>query len=324
MLGIFRRALTRRLVVGLDVGSQTTKWALVDVGNSVVVRFGSVSAEGSRKERLHRLMPELPRGVRAISTAVQGQDVAYGYLEVPTVDPNEVALSAQALAQKKIPFPANEVQFSHCAIPCMSGTRNSTGVFYVAARRRDVEEMSIPLQESGLEVRRVELPALALCREFATNQDPSPDSVNMLVHIGSGLTQVVVTRGKFPYYARDFSPAGGDFSYSLQMGLQCSRDQAQEYMANYDFRDRQFSLEPSVTRWLDEVKRSMREFTRRHNLEVGKVYLSGGSAAGHLDKRLEESLGMPVVIDGWNKIVPPAQSHRPELYKLAVGLALEG
>jgi Tfp pilus assembly PilM family ATPase len=323
MLKELRRQLTRRPVVGLDLGVHGVKWALVDVANRHIESLGYLPARGPAGATLWE---QLPRGVRRLRTAVCGQDVAYGYFELGPVDRRQLPAAAQAQAQTTIPFSPEETHFSYCETPALSQRNGHIGIFYVAARRSRVEKLTYPFHQCGFEVGRVDLPALALCREYLCNHGAQPEAV-LLINVGHRLTQLVLTRQGYPYFARDFSTAGQDFLYSLAMGLQCSREEAEQFLAAYDFRERHFVVEPALLRWLDLVQRSLNNAESRLNLRVSKVLLSGGSALPGLAERLSERLNRSVSSDGWQRLRPPAGEElarmRPELFKVAIGLALE-
>ena len=323
MLKLIRRRLTRRPVLGLDFGQHGVKWALVDTTHRVIESLGYIS---NSAQRTRPLWDDLPRGVRSLRTAVQGQDVAYGYFELPQLERRELATAVQAQAQRAIPFCPQETHFSFCETPPLGQAHNLTGIFFVAARRQRIEKLTFPLQESGFEVSRVELPALALCREYFCNRGQQ-NEFTFLVHVGHRLTQLVLTRQGYPYFARDFATAGHDFVYALAMGLQCPTETAEQFLESYDFRGRHAAIEPPVLRWLDLVARSAASAEKRLNIQVNKFALSGGGALPGLAQRLEEHLGKSVVTDGWNELRPPRGQElawrRPELFKLAVGLALE-
>lgn len=323
MLGLLKRHFTRRPVVGLDLGVHGVKWAIVDVANRHIESLGYLPTAGPGGSTLWE---QLPRGVRKLRTAVAGQDVAYGYFELPPTERRELAGCAQAQAQPTIPFSPEETHFSFCEPPALSQRKGHIGIFYVAARRSRVEKLTSPLQQSGFEVGRVDLPALALCREYLCNHGPQPEAV-LLINFGHRLTQLVLTRQGYPYFARDFSTAGQDFLYSLAMGLQCSTEAAEQFLTTYDFRSRHFMIEPALLRWLELVQRSLCNAEKRLGLRIARVLLSGGCALPGLAERLEERLSCPVRSDGWQRLQPPPGEElarmRPELFKVAIGLALE-
>jgi len=146
--------------------------------------------------------------------------------------------------------------------------------------------------------------------------------------VGSRLTTVVVTLEGHPYFARDFALAGSHFTYALQMGAQSSWQEAEQHKLHLDATDREVSLEPALTRWLDQVRRVLEACTRslpELRPQVQRVFLMGGSAAMKgLAARLEETLKTPVTVETWVDLSPPQNQPKAQLarFTTALGLAL--
>lgn len=318
----------RGRTLGLDLGSHSLKWALVDGARGAIEKSGVLALHPQRRGReeqppheqvtacLREVTSQLPASIRTAHTAVQGRGTAYGYLEFPRLEPDELDVAAQAEAQRFIPFPPEEARFTFTAVPPLDGG-NRSAVFYVAARNDEVVKLRGLLAEHGLEVTRVEVPAVALAREFQRNHDPPLDQFVGLVHVGFSLTQIVIVRGGLPYYARDFAPAARDMIFALEMARHDGWEQAEQELGLLDLTVPGNPVEPPVSKLADGVKRTLSAFGR----EVSAVYLSGGGAVASLERRLARELDREVWRDDWHGLTGHAGSS-PELLKVAVGLAV--
>jgi Tfp pilus assembly PilM family ATPase len=324
MFNLFRRQRS----LGLDIGSHSLKWALLDRGRKEIVHSGTVPLFPERsylpqtldwqlwESRVQQVLEEIPEA-SSVYTVVQGKGTVYGYLEFPDLPEDELKVAAQAEAQQAIPFPADSIQFSYTRVPPL---RKGLGVFYAAAVLGEVLRLRQVLERSGRAPNRVEIPALALAREFQLNHAPPPGSFFALLHLGFATTHWVVVRDGYPYYARDFAFGMGEFARALQDG---SWSEAEQALNEADFRSPQLSaplrkLQHELKRTLAHCTEILQSITLPPLLDV---YLSGGGANANLAGVLEEHLRQRFLPDLWQHLKCPQQ--QAPLYKLAAGLAIQ-
>ncbi len=324
MFNLFRR----QRALGLDIGSHSLKWALLDRGRKEVVHSGTVALFPERgylsqglawhlwETRVQQVLEEIPEA-SSVYTVVQGKSTVYGYLEFPDLPEEELKVAAQAEAQQAIPFPADSLQFSYTRVPPL---RKGVGVFYAAAVLGEVLRLRQVLERSGRAPNRVEIPALALAREFQLNHAPPAGSFFALLHLGFSTTHWVVVCDGYPYYARDFAFGMGEFSRALLDGRWAEAEQALE---RADFRSPRLAaplrkLELELKRTLGHCTELLQGSTLPPLLDI---YLSGGGANANLADVLEEKFRQRVIPDPWQHLKCP-QTRAP-LYKLAAGLAIQ-
>lgn len=336
----------RRVSSSLDVGEFSVKFASVesDSGRIRVLWKGEVMPErqsqndalagDAMKTRLAALGSELsrrhPNLKKQVAVPIQGEGVTSQYLELPPVSTKELELAVPSMARRFIPFPIDTVTLSYVPVPQLSSADKRSAVFFVAVQREAVNRLGTLVQAAGFELKRLEVGPLALVREFSRNHEMPRDRFTALVHVGYRHTICIVLRERYPYYVRDFTPAGRDFTYAFQMGNQSTWEAAEHVKRNYDVMERDVSMEPFMLRWLDEVRRSLEYFRTqvlKQDTAVSQVFLSGGGAAWKgLDERLAEHLEIPVIVDFWNRSKMSGVDWQPEeacQYKLAAGAALQ-
>jgi Tfp pilus assembly PilM family ATPase len=324
MFNLFRRPRS----LGLDIGSHSLKWALLDKSRKQVVHSGTVALFPERtslaqalewhlwETRVQEVLHDIPEA-SSVYTVVQGKGTVYGYLEFPELPEEELKVAAQAEAQQSIPFPADSIQFSYTRVPAL---RKGVGVFYAAAVLGEVLRLRQLLERSGRAPNRVEIPALALAREFQLNHAPPAETFHALLHLGFSTTHWVIVRNGHPYYARDFAFGMGEFVRALGYS---NWTQGEEALVRADFHSPQLAaplakLQQELRRTLAHCTEALQDATLPPLLDI---YLSGGGASVNLAALLEESLRQRVVPDHWHHLKCPQQ--QAALFKLAAGLAIQ-
>ena len=324
MFNLFRRPRS----LGLDIGSHSLKWALLDRGRKEVVHSGAVALFPERSSlpqsldwhlwetRVQEVLDQIPEAT-SVYTVVQGKGTVYGYLEFPDLPEDELKVAAHAEAQQAIPFPADSVQFSYTRVPPL---RKGVGVFYAAAVLGEVLRLRQVLERSGRAPQRVEIPPLALAREFQLNHAPAVGAFFGLLHLGFSTTHWVVVRDGHPYYARDFAFGMGEFVRALRRG---TWEEAERALTEADFCSPQLAaplrkLQQELTRTLAHCTNALHEVTLPPLLDI---YVSGGGANRNLAAVLEDSLRQRVIPDHWQLLKCP--QPQAALYKLATGLAIQ-
>lgn len=329
MFSLFRRP--RRL--GLDVGSHSLKWAVLDERRREVTHSGCVGLFPERttltqlldwhlwESRVRGALSEIPE-VNSVCTVVQGKNTVYGYLEFPDLPEDELKVAVQAEAQQRIPFPADSIQFSYTKLPPLGAAApgHRQGVFFAAAVLSEVLRLRQILERCGRAPQRVEIPALALAREFQLNHTPPGDSFAALLHIGFSLSHWVIVRNGYPYYARDFAFGSGEFVRASQQSQ--SWEAAESALAGQNYRS--LRLASPLRKLVQELQRSLAHSTEALQSvtlpPLLEVYLSGGGACLALAQVLAEELRQQVSLDQWHQI-KCGQPAPP--FKLAAGLAVQ-
>lgn len=281
------------------------------------------------KALLERAQASLPSWNKGVSTALQGEAVQCGYLELPKLSAKEATTAVTSALHRELPFPVEDSHVTTIAVTPLSGQSGKMALFYAAVKKAAATQRAKLLEYCDLAPKAIEVSAVALCREFERNHKLKPGAFYALVDVGFEYSQVVITRDGMPYYLRDFPLAGKQFTYAFQMATQISWDKAEQYKREYQIGAKDFAIEPFLQDWTEEVQRSLQHFAGRHpDLDIAyeKVFLSGGTAHWKgLDSRLQQTLGVSVARDGWDQFEPArggAAEDEAGCYKVALGLAL--
>lgn len=334
----------KQLQLGFDMGQESLKFSMVEQGRSKIAGLwhseifpdredkDQVMGEDSLCARLKAITTELkdklPHFSMESNGVIQGEWTVNQYLELPVLSKKELDLAVEAKAMKNIPFGADQINLDYIQVPPVSGDSKKTGVFVAAAHREVLEKYKNFLNGCGLKIQRLETTVMPLAREFSHNHRDMGNGCFLIIHSGYRITHLLIIKNGFPYYAREFNLAGRDFTYAFQMAFQTTWAQAEKYKTDYDALRRDPTIEPFISRWLDEVKRSIRFFSDSFadaDLKIEKIFISGGTAGmRNLDRLLSSHLSIPVELDRWEsiKVASEAKELDPWLFKVAAGLAL--
>lgn len=336
----------KKISIGLDLGQYSVKFAALNPDNGRIEKLRQLQLNPDRQSREETLPGDelcrrIDRFVKdchkeggdckgAVKTAIQGEDTICRYLELPPLSKKELEIAIPSQAMKFIPFPMSSISFSWLSVPPVMTGGKKNAIFFVATLKKTVEEISGTLKNCGFEISRIEVPVLPLVREFSKNYDLPKNSFQALVHVGDRFTHVVILRDRYPYYSREISLAGRDFTYALQMGSQSSWKEAEEAKKVFDAKTNDVAMEPFLLRWMAEVKKSLDFFKSQFSEvspELTRIFLSGGSAyMKNLTQRLSEHLDLPVSVNTWNRIEGDKKDSDlagAAALKVAVGLAME-
>lgn len=336
--------LEKRDNIGLDIGHDSVKLAVVHRRKGIIrcLRKRLVITDRKSKDQMPteqdlvtcitKLMAEAKKECqsvrRDVCASIYGGGSICHYLELPPLKSKELAVAVPSQAIKYIPFPMKDVTLSYVQVPPIAKGEHKSAVFFIAEQNQSVAFVKKLLKESDVGLVRIETPILAIPREFARDHKVPKERFIALVYSGFLFTYVILIRNRYPYYAREISIAGRDFTYAFQMGNQSSWQEAESYKMKYDVLMKEIPIEPFLTRWLDEVKKSLDFFQKQfgeQDLKVDKVVFSGGTAGFvNLDKRAADYLDLPVEIDRWESLKSDVlKEENSVIYNVAVGLALE-
>ncbi len=334
-----------RVSVGIDIGDYSVKVAVVNPHRNQVLHLLEAELLPERAFQEDQFdEPRLLSTVRTVlapvldpkaryrpvySACYRGQDALYRYLELPPLKKGQQETATASAVSKVLSYPVLEASITALPVPLLAPPSPNTGAFVMVFPTSALEQHRQLLTRCGLDIARMEPLPLALLRTLSSNLSGTSGDFVAVLEIGSRRTTILILRDGHPYFARDFALGGTAFTYAFQMAAQCTWQDAEIYKRGYDARAREIAIEPSLTRWLDQVRRSLEAFTRNHpeaSLGVRRVYLAGGTSSWTgLDARLAEVLGVPVLPLTWDRLVPPERPPRASLgnYATAMGLALE-
>jgi type IV pilus assembly protein PilM len=338
--------------VGLDIGSHAVYVAEVASGRRgpKLVNFGGLALpQGAVHEgevidveavasAVKRLMSEAKISEKRVHVGVSNQRVVVRQIDLPYMEDDELASALRFQVQEYIPIPVEEAELDYYKLEELveEGESRMLRLLLVAADKEMVASHVTVATDAGLRPVSADLNAFAVLRACVPDPE-SAQTAEMLVDVGSGVTNIIIHEQGLPRFVRILVLGGGDITEAIEQGLGLSREDAEQAklasgIGAGDEAGR--IIDRQADEFVDEVRGSLDYYlAQAGSASVGRVILTGGGAklAG-MPKRLENALRMPVDrgepmrhLDVVDTAYTPADIAEVEpMLTTAVGLALGG
>lgn len=337
----FGRGLT---TTGLDIGTNTFRVAQVKptsggaallAYDTVPVPMGAV-AEGEIVDidavahAIQQLWRKAGIAEKRVIIGVANQKVVVRLIELPFMEKNELAGAIQYQAQDFIPIPVEDaiLDFQIIGDHMSEQDEHLMEVLLVAAQRDMVGAHIQAVEQAGLRPQVVDVAAFAIVRSLLFRQESflPPEEQEQegealaIVHVSSGITNIIVVEKGVPRFTRVSALAGNDLTQSVASGLNIPFDEAERIKVEVglpgpegerglpealsdDERERyelaQDILEREVNRFISEVRRSLDYYlTQATQIRmIKKLVLSGsGAMLRHMGEYMERGLQAQVEV----------------------------
>ena len=302
-------------VVGLDIGSATVKmvelkekkgdqFSLQRIGveplSPEAIVDGSIMDSSLVVDAIQKLTDQT--GVKSpnFATSVSGHSVIIKKIELPAMEPDELAESIQWEAEQHIPFDINDVRLDYVTLSEDDPGMENMDVLLVAVKREKVNDYVSVISQSGKSPVVVDVDAFAIQNAYELNYDLDPLKNVALINMGAGVTNInIVARGQSVFW-RDISFGGNQFTESLQREFNLSFDQAEtlkrgDAVGSYTAADGRKVLDQISAEMANEIQKTF-DFFGATSSEgpVDELVLSGGCAlTPNLQEVLRERFGVP-------------------------------
>ena len=308
--------------VGLDIGSSAVRAVQVTGGGRGpasldrlgqvllqpgVVRDGEIVDPVPVVEALRTLWTRYGFKSRRVHLGVANQQVVVRQMDLPYLPDEELRRSLEFQAQDSIPIPIEEAILDFHTLEHFendAGDRFSR-ILLVAAQRDMVGSLLDVVTGAKLEPVGLDLDAFAMLRALAPEGFLDDRGGEMLIDIGSSVTNIVVHEGGIPRFVRILLMGGGSITDSLVSALGVDYEEAEDVKARtglsdeYGFNDADEAsrlITERALRFVDEIRGSLDYYSAQTDaVPVRRAILSGGaSQLPNLRERLSETLRMPV------------------------------
>lgn len=339
-------------VVGLDIGSATVKlvelrerknrqFSLQRIGveplSPEAIVDGSIMDSSLVVDAIQKLVEQTGVKTQSFATSVSGHSVIIKKIELPSMEPDELAESIQWEAEQHIPFDINDVRLDYVTLSDNDPGREHMEVLLVAVKREKVNDYVSVISQSGRSPAIVDVDAFAIQNAYELNNQLDPLKVVALVNMGAGVTNInIVARGASVFW-RDISFGGNQFTEALQREFNLSFDQAEllkrgESVGSYTAMDARKVLDGVSAEMANEIQKTFDFFAATSSEgPIDELVLSGGCAlTSNLVEVLRERFGVPTELlnpfkdiqfkesdfdRGWLESIAP-------MLAVAVGLAM--
>ncbi len=323
--------------VGLDIGTDHVRVAVIKHSSSGPVLVGYagvempmgavVDGEIVDSAAVSSAIRELWRqpGIRGrdVIAGVSNQKVVVRLIDLPFMERDELAGAIQYQAQDYIPIPVEDaiLDFQIIGDYMTPADEHMMEVLLVAAQRDMVEATVEAVHGAGLRLASVDVTPFAIVRStlgLETSVLPDEDEVAgeavAVIHIGSGLTNIVVVEKGVPRFTRVSSLSGNQFTQAVANVLNLTFDEAEQLKISAGLPDisaeahaapaaedekaqrlqvTQDALEREANKFIAEVRRSLDYYLTQTSQarSIRRIYMTGsGSQLKHITTYLEKGL----------------------------------
>lgn len=360
--------------VGLDIGTDHVRVAQIKPSGGGF----TLSGYGSAPMPMGAVVEGEIVDVEAVASAVKdiwrrsgvtGKDAAIGVgnqkvvvrlIDLPYMDRTELEGAIQYQAQDYIPIPLEEaiLDFQIIGDYMTSADEHMMEVLLVAGQRDMIDASVAACEGAGLKLATIDVTAFAIVRALfgetpsVLPEEGSENEATGVIHISSGLTNIVVVEKGIPRFTRVSSLAGNQFTQAIANVLNLTFDEAEDLKLKVGLPDidthgaefppgvdpaqaqqAQDALEREVNKFIAEVRRSIDYYLTQATQvrTIGRIHLTGSGAqltnlASYLEKGLqaEVSLADPLArVEVAGSIQAAAFADRFGA-TAAIGLALGG
>jgi type IV pilus assembly protein PilM len=277
----------KRSHIGIDVGSHAVKlvelsaaekgaFKIKNVGYARIEnpasREGQVQAikECAAKTNFHN---------KEASVAVSGPSVIVRFIELPRMTPDELRNAIPFEAEKYIPFSRSEVTIDHQLLIPRLGN-NLMLVLLVAVKKEVISERLGLMSGAGLPTGILDVSSFANVNAFLANTAGRNDEIRALIDIGAKGMDINIVDGDVLYFTRSIQIGGDDITKSLSEVMSIDLKSAEEMKVKPGDKAAEVSekIEPVLRNMIDETRLSFSYYENQSGKNIGKVYLTGGSA----------------------------------------------
>ncbi len=362
------------LPAGLDIGADHVRvaqlkpsgagFAVTSYGTAAMPMGAVVEGEIVDVEAVSSAVRELWRragiSTKEVAIGVSNQKVVVRLIDLPFMDRSELEGAIQYQAQDYIPIPLEEaiLDFQIIGDYMTSADEHMMEVLLVAGQRDMIDASVRACEGAGLKLVAIDVTSFAIVRslfgatESLLPEEGEEDQAVGVIHISSGLTNIVVVEKGVPRFTRVSSLAGNQFTQAIANVLNLTFDEAEalkigvglpsieghapELPPGVDHaqaQQAQDALEREVNKFIAEVRRSIDYYLTQATQArtIQRIHLTGsGSQMTNLVSYLEKGLQARVTMaDPLERLSVPGglqQAITADRYgaAAAVGLAMGG
>ena len=341
--------------VGLDIGSSAVRAvqvkqgrqgaALERVGQVVLpdgsVRNGEIVQPGVVVDAIKQLWRSAKLKGRKVSVGLANQQVVVRRLDLPWMPESELRASLPLQVDGLIPIPVDEAVLDFCYLGEHTDAEGQrmVHVLVIAALRTMVDEILSVVREAKLDPVGIDLDAFAALRAMTPPDVLADDTAELLVDIGSTVTDLVVHQGGSPHFVRTVLYGGQNVTRALAAALDLEHEDAEQVKLELAHAE----LEPDPAdpaaeavagqsrQLIDEIRGSIDYCAAQRDIPaITRVVLTGGGSQWPgLADQMADQLGLDIAagsplhaLDNDSGVSDDELASSAPRLAVAVGLAL--
>lgn len=333
-------------LIGLDIGSDSVKAALVEVSpkKSIITKYisevipnnplaqGEVIQPEALEPIIQDVLKRLKGGKRRINVGLAGSAVMVKKVSVPKVDDNMLADQVRWEAEQYIPFDLGSVNLDYVKLGA-SPDAETMDILIVAAQKDYLRRVVDAVEGAGYRVGNVDVNGFALSNTFGFNYGNIQGQAVAILDVGAFFTHFVVIQNGEVVFCRDLPVGGSLFTQEIQTATEISYIEAERFKLGPESSLPDVAaqaIDNALDSVCDQIQGSFEFFLNTtQGINITNIFLTGGASktkglAAAIQKTLDiaiEQLDPVRVLD----VKPGAVDNMDDLKTkgaVAVGLAL--
>ncbi|MFC1686570.1 type IV pilus assembly protein PilM [Patescibacteria group bacterium] len=230
---------------------------------------------------LKKVLSEANVTVKEAVFALPEASVFFTTLQVPEVPEDQLEQVITLEARRFIPFPIQEVELDWQIIEHDKVKKKIT-VFIVSALKKTVDRYRQLAELSGIELKVLEVQALALQRSLIPDNFEKPI---LILELGDSKLNLIVMEGGIPRFGRRFELGSKRLDETIAKTLKVDLNKAREIKENNNLSDVVAGdltlgkiIEKELNQLTKSIQQSIRIFNTKNPDPVQIVLLSGGGS----------------------------------------------
>lgn len=307
--------------VGLDIGTDHVRaaqlkpagsglslsgYGVVDVPMGAVVDGEIVDTEAV-SSAIRNLWRATGMHAKDVSVGVSNQKVVVRLIDLPYMERAELQGAIQYQAQDYIPIPIEEaiLDFHIIGDYVTPADEHMMEALLVAAQQDMIAATVAAVEGAGLRLRQIDVTSFAIVRALMgpvasvlPQEDETAGEATAIIHVSSGLTNIVVAEKGIPRFTRVSSLAGNHLTQAIANVLNLTFDEAEGLKVRVGLPDidgqavadpsldpatvqvAQEALEREVNKFIAEVRRSLDYYLTQATQirSIRRIFLTGSGA----------------------------------------------
>lgn len=320
--------------VGLDIGSQDCKIIEIrKIDDSYELLRWSIEPikNGDVLASIQKCLGVVSVPSKNPYTAILGKGTLIRYIDMPVMSLEDLKNSFALESDKYFPFPQDQIYTDCCIIESKKQSKNMSVL--VAAAKKDIVDKRVELlKDVGLQPDFIGLNPTALVNVLnVIGGDQSDGKAIAYLDMGESVTNLTIVHNKMPRFMRDIYIGGKDITKRISNALGVGFAEAEQLKKQEKCSEEIINAyDLVVMNIVHEIRLSFDYFITEENIEIGKLFLTGG---GFLLGGLEELFrsNLEIDVEMWNPVeglklskdikIDELNKSAPQL-GVALGLAL--
>jgi type IV pilus assembly protein PilM len=303
-------------LVGVDIGASSIKvvqlrearkklevvrWGYADLPAQTIID-GHVMNAAAVTDAISRIFMDSKIQQRDVAIGVYGQSVIVRKITVPMMTPAELDEQIHWEAEQHIPFDIKLMSIDYEVLR-RRPEAGQMDLLLVAAKKDEISDFAGMVKAAKLRPVVVDINAFTIQNIFETQYGLPPDGTIALLNVGAAVSSLNIVAKGVSAFTREITNAGNTITEEIRKALSCSFEQAEAYKrgggpAQIVPQEVMQVIQAACQGLAGEIQRSLDFYLATSGeQEIGRIYLSGGSAyLPQLIQAIERRARVPVQV----------------------------